>query len=148
VAVANADDAGMQKTWPQVWLNPGIYSHHFDSDKGLRNNNIGFGAEVMLNSDHVLMAGSFVNSNDARSHFVGYEWRPWHWKISEVDAGVGIILGAFDGYPKYRDGAWFVAPLPVLFVEGSRLGVNIGLIPTVKNRFDGALSVQVKLRVW
>jgi len=146
-AAAQAEGAP-QESWPQVWLNPGIYSQHFDSDKGLRNNNIGFGAEVMLANDHVLMAGSFINSNRARTHFAAYEWRPLHWRFSGVNVSAGIALGAFDGYPNYRNGAWFVAPLPLLSIEGKTLGANISLIPTVSNRFDGALAVQVKLRVW
>lgn len=149
-AYAVTAEAGppQQESWPQVWLNPGIYSHHFDSGKGLRNNNIGFGGEVMVNNNHVLMAGSFINSNRARTHFAGYEWRPLHWQFYGADIGAGIVVGAFDGYPNYRDGAWFVAPLPMLSIEGRRLGANLSLIPTVKNRFDGALAVQVKLRVW
>ena len=146
--VAQAAEAGAQETWPRVWLNPGIYSYHFDSSKGLRNNNIGFGAEVMLNDDHVLMAGTFTNSNDATSHVFGYQWRPLHWRFSGVDVGAGILIGAFDGYPNYRQGGWFVAPLPMLSVEGRRLGANFGIIPTIKNKFDGAFAIQVKLRVW
>ena len=137
-----------QESWPQLWLNPGIYSQHFDSDKGLRNNNIGFGAEVLLNNDHGLMAGSFINSNRARTRFAAYQWRPLHWRFSGVDVSAGIAVGAFDGYPNYRDGGWFVAPLPMLAIEGKTFGANISLIPTVENRFDGALAVQVKLRVW
>lgn len=140
--------AGQEESWPQVWINPGIYSQHFDSSKGLRNNNIGFGVEARLAPDHVVMAGSFINSNRARTHFAGYEWRPLHWRVSGVDVGAGVVLGAWDGYPNYRNGAWFVAPLPMLSIEGRRLGANIALIPTVANRFDGALAVQVKLRVW
>src|SRR5665647_1982242 len=77
-------DAAPQESWPQVWLNPGIYSQHFDSGKGLRNNNIGFGAEVMLSNDHVLMAGSFINSNRARTHFATYEWRPLHLSLIHI----------------------------------------------------------------
>lgn len=141
-------DATPQQTWPQVWLNPGIYAQHFNSGKGLRNNNIGFGAEVMLSNDHVLMAGSFINSNDARTRFAAYEWRPLHWQFSGVDVGAGIVVGAFDGYPNYRRGAWFVAPMPMLSIEGRTLGANVSLIPTVKNRFDGALAIQIKLRIW
>ncbi|MFA5914512.1 MAG: hypothetical protein WC830_13240 [Burkholderiales bacterium] len=147
-AAAAQAGAAQEESWPQVWLNPGIYSQHFDSSKGLRNNNIGFGAEARLASDHVVMAGSFINSNRARTHFAGYEWRPLHWRFSGVDVGAGIVVGAFDGYPNYRNGAWFVAPLPMLSVEGKTLGANIALIPTVANRFDGALAVQLKLRVW
>lgn len=147
---AAASEAGVapEETLPQVWLNPGIYSHHFDSDKGLRNNNIGFGAEVLLTHDHVLMGGSFVNSNRARTHYAAYEWRPLHWQFSGFKVGAGIALGAFDGYPNYRNGAWFVAPLPMLAIEGKTFGANIALIPTIANRFDGALAIQLKLRVW
>ena len=147
-AAAAQGDATPQASWPQVWLNPGIYAQHFDSGKGLRNNNIGFGAEIMLASDHVLMAGSFINSNNARSRFGAYQWRPLHWRISGVDVSAGIAVGAFDGYPNYRHGGWFVAPLPMLAIEGKTLGANISLIPTVANRFDGALAIQIKLRVW
>jgi len=137
-----------EESLPQVWLNPGIYSQHFDPGKGLRNNNIGFGAEVLLSIDHELMAGSFINSNRARTHFAAYEWRPLHWQFTGFNVNAGIAVGAFDGYPNYRNGAWFVAPLPLLSIEGKTFGANIGIIPTISNRFDGAIAVQVKVRVW
>jgi hypothetical protein len=137
-----------EETFPQVWLNPGIYSYHFDRDKDLRDNNIGFGAEVRLTRDHGLMAGTFINSNDQRSHYATYQWRPLHWQWAGLDLGAGILVGAFDGYPNYRDGGWFVAPLPMLMIEGKRFGANLSVIPTVSNRFDGAISIQVKMRVW
>ncbi len=146
-ATAQAGTAA-EDSLPQVWLNPGIYSQHFDSGKGLRNNNIGFGAEVLLANDHALMAGSFINSNRARTHFGAYQWRPLHWDVAGFRVGAGIAVGAFDGYPNYRDGGWFVAPLPLLSVEGKTFGANISLIPTIAHRFDGAVAVQVKLRVW
>jgi len=147
-ALSTRAGAASAESWPQVWLNPGIYSHHFDSDKGLRNNNIGFGAEAVLARDHAVMAGSFINSNRARSHYAAYQWRPLHWEFSGFTATAGVSVGAFDGYPNYRQGAWFVAPLPMLAIEGRRLGANISVVPTVANRFDGALAVQLKLRVW
>ena len=133
---------------PQVWLNPGIYAYHFDSSKGLRNDNVGFGAEVLLANDHELMAGSFINSNRARTHYAAYEWRPLHWQFTGFNVSAGVAVGAFDGYPNYRNGAWFVAPLPLLSIEGKTFGANIGLIPTIANRFDGAIAIQVKVRVW
>lgn len=142
-AAAPTDDPGLQ-----VWINPGIYSQHFDSSKGLRNNNVGVGAEAMLARDHVVMGGSFINSNRARTRYAAYEWRPLHWQWGGVNVSAGVAIGAFDGYPNYRNGAWFVAPLPMLSIEGKTFGANLALIPTVENRFDGALAVQVKMRVW
>lgn len=147
LAATIAAEAAPETSWPQVWINPGVYTQHFDSSKGLRNDNVGFGAEVVLAPDHALMGGSFVNSNRARTHYAAYQWRPFHWQIAGVNIGAGIALGAFDGYP-YRNGAWFLAPLPLLAVEGKTFGANISMIPTVANRFDGAIAIQVKLRVW
>lgn len=133
---------------PQVWVTPGIYSWHFDRSKDLRDNNVGLGAEVALTDDHIVMGGTFINSNRARSHYAAYEWRPLHWQPAGLKVSAGMVIGAFDGYPNYRDGGWFVAPLPMLSVEGRYLGVNLGIIPTIKNRMDGALAIQIKLRVW
>lgn len=141
-------ESKQDETFPQVWLNPGIYSHHFDSDKGLRNNNAGFGAEVRLAGDHGVMAGNFINSNGRRSSYAGYQWRPLHWQWAGLELGAAVAVSAFDGYPNYRDGAWFVAPLPMLTIEGRRFGANLSVIPTVANRFDGAIAIQVKMRIW
>jgi len=133
---------------PEVWLTPGIYSWHFNRSKDLRDDNWGLGAEVALAEDHAVMAGSYINSSRERSRYVAYAWRPLHWHPANLNVGAGILISAFDGYSNYRDGAWFVAPLPVLSVEGRYLGVNFSLIPTIKDRLDGAFAVQLKVRVW
>ena len=142
---ANAADGAYA---PQVWINPGIYSRHFDRGTNFRADNLGLGAEVLVAPDHAVMGGSFINSQRARTHYGAYQWRPLHWQPRDINVSAGIILGAFDGYPRYRDGAWFVAPMPVLSIEGKRIGVNLSIIPTLKDRVDGAIAVQVKLRVW
>jgi hypothetical protein len=131
-----------------VWLNPGIYSYHFDRSQGYREDNIGLGAELWLTDDHALMAGTFINSNRARSRYGAYQWRPLHWRPAGVKVGAGVALGAFDGYPGYHDGGWFPAALPVLSVEYERVGVNFFLVPTIPNRVEAAVAVQLKLRVW
>lgn len=132
----------------QLWLNPGSFSFHFDRHKDLRKNNTGIGAELKLTEDHALAAGSFINSNRRRSEYGAYYWRPLHWRPAEIKVHAGIAVGAFDGYPNYRNGAWFPAALPMLAIEGERVGANIFFVPTIKNRLDGAISVQLKLRVW
>ena len=133
---------------PQVWLNPGIFSYHFDRSKDLREDNVGFGAEVVLHDDHSLLAGSIINSDRQRSRYGAYHWRPLHWRIADLRVSAGLAVGVFDGYPRYRDGGWFVAPLPLLAVEGERFGVNIAIIPTLGNRLNGAVAIQFKMRVW
>ena len=133
---------------PEVWVNPGVYSLHFDRNRNLREDNVGFGAEVLLTRDHALMAGTIINSDRERTHYVAYQWRPLHWKPADINVSAGAIVGAFDGYPRVRNGGWFVAPLPVVAIEGGRIGVNLTIVPSIKDRLYGAVAVQVKLRVW
>jgi hypothetical protein len=144
---AQADEVP-QEFSPRVWVSPGIYSLHFDRSKDLRNDNWGPSVEVALAPDHALIGGNYINSNGERTHYGGYEWRPLHWQVGGLELAAGVAIGAFDGYPNYHDGGWFVAALPVLAIEGRYFGVNMSVIPTLKDRLDGALSVQFKLRVW
>lgn len=133
---------------PQVWINPGIYSYHFDRSADFRDNNAGIGVEVLLAPDHAVMGGSFINSQSARTHYGAYQWRPLHWQPADINVSAGIIVGAFDGYPTYRNGGWFIAPIPVLAIEGSRVGVNLSVIPKIHEGMGAALAFQIKLRVW
>ena len=145
-APASADGV---KQAPAVWINPGLYAYHFARDKDLRDRNFGLGVEVQTSPRYGFLAGSYSNSNGARSHYAGMLWRPFEWRsASGLRITAGAALAAIDGYPNYRNGAWFVAALPMVSFEGKRLGLNVALIPTIRNRVDGALAFQVKLRVW
>ena len=131
------------KTGTAIWINPGFYSAHFDTDKGLRNSNPGLGLEINLNEDWSATLGEFTNSNNARSNYMGAYYQPWHlgsWKF-------GVVGGAFNGYPKAFNGGWFPALLPVATLEKERLGLNIAFVPPLQDRLYGAISFQLKLRV-
>ena len=144
---ANADGE-RAKLSPSIWISPGIYSQHFDSSKSLRNDNWGLSVEAVLAKDHALIGGGYINSNRAHTRYAAYEWRPMHWQVTGLNVSAGVAVGAFDGYPNYRNGGWFVAPLPIVAVEGERFGVNLSVIPTIRNRLDGALAIQAKFKVW
>ena len=131
----------------QVWLNPGFLSWHFDRSKDLRGDNWGVGAEVVFTPDHTVMAGNFINSNGERSNYASYQWRPLHWRPSDIGVSAGIGLGVVDGYP-YHNGGWFAALFPLLAVEGKRIGANFTIVPTIKDKVNGAVVLQIKLRVW
>lgn len=131
-----------------LWVNLGIYSHHFDQTKNLRDNNHGFGIEYSSDPAHIMMLGAFKNSNDSNTHYIAYQWRKMKWEAQGIQVYGGILVGAFDGYPNYRNGGWFLAPLPVLSLEGKRIGINISLIPKLNQRTDGALAFQLKYRVF
>ena len=133
---------------PRVWVNAGVVSVHFDRNKDLREDNFGVGLEAVLHPDHALMAGTFINSNRRRTHYAGYAWRPFHWKVGTADVSAGVAAGGFDGYPGYRNGGWFLAALPVIAIEGRRVGMNIYAVPTIRNRLDGAIAFQLKASFW
>ena len=126
----------------RLWLNAGFYSAHFDTHKGLRNANPGLGFEYRLNSDWSATAGRFINSDNAHSNYIGAYYQPWTF------AGVklGVVGGAFNGYPKAFNGGWFPALIPTASYESGHWGLNLALVPPLKDRLYGALSFQVKYR--
>lgn len=143
-----AASAAASESNPEVWLSPGFFSYHFDRNLALRENNWGVGAEVKLEPAHVLMAGRFLNSENERSRYLGYQWRPLNWQPGGTEIRAGVVIAALDGYPRVRNGGWYVAPLPIVSFEARRLGVNLTAVPTIEDRLHGALIVQIKLRVW
>lgn len=126
----------------KVWFNVGFYSAHFDTDKGLRNPNPGFGIEYKLTDDLSLTAGGFTNSDNAHSNYLGAYYQPW--RLGGVK--LGVVGGLFNGYPKAFDGGWFPAVLPVASWESKNIGMNVMLVPPLKDRLYGAVSFQLKYR--
>ena len=126
----------------RLWINPGFYSLHFDRDKDLENANYGLGVEWVLNDQWSLTAGAFHNSDRERSHYVGAYFMPFEWQGIKF----GAAVGAFDGYPNYKDGGWFPALIPTAAYESRYWGLNVGIIPSYKDRLHGALTFQFKFR--
>ncbi|MFM9436060.1 hypothetical protein ACFDR9_003137 [Janthinobacterium sp. CG_23.3] len=128
----------------QVWLNAGFYSAHFDSDKGLNNSNPGIGAEYRFSTVMSATAGRFYNSDRAYSNYAGMYYQP----VALGPFRLGAVVGAFSGYPKMRDGGWFPAIIPTLSYEYNSVGLNLAFVPPYKDRLYGALSFQLKLKVF
>ena len=125
------------------WVSPGFFSHHFDRSAGYREDNVGFGAELDVVDSWSIHAGSFINSDRARSRYVGGAWEP----LERWGVKAGLYGGAFDGYPAMRAGGWFAAAFPVISMRTDRFGVNLTVIPNYGNRLHGAIVAQVLLRV-
>ena len=136
----------MVETMPlrEAWLNAGFYSYHFQRDKGLDDRNPGIGAEYRFSSVASATAGRFHNSERAYSNYAGVYCQPF--AIGPVR--LGAVLGGFSGYPKMRDGGWFLAAIPVASFEYRSVGLNLSLVPSYKNRLHGALSFQLKFKVF
>jgi hypothetical protein len=133
-----------QQPLREVWLNAGFYSQHFDSDKGLNNSNPGIGAEYRFSTVASATAGRFYNSDHAYSNYAGMYYQP----VALGPVRLGAVVGVFSGYPKMRDGGWFPALIPTLSYEYKSVGLNLAIIPPYKNRLYGALSFQLKLKVF
>ncbi|MDM0114943.1 hypothetical protein QTI66_22530 [Variovorax sp. J22R133] len=126
----------------QLWISPGFYSAHFDRSEGLKNENPGIGFEYPLGNAWSLTAGVFNNSERRTSHYLGAFWMPLEWKGMKF----GAAIGGFNGYPNANDGGWFPAVIPTMAIEGQHWGLNIALIPDIKDRLHGAISFQLKFR--
>jgi len=128
----------------EFWLDSGFVTGHFDSDKDLNGANKGLGAEYRFSGTTSATIGRFYNSDRQWSNYAGVIWQPY--AIGQVR--VGLALAAFDGYPKMRDGGWFPAAIPTLTYEYKRVGVNVGIIPSYKDRLYGGISLQLKFKLF
>ncbi len=130
----------------EVWVNAGMLSYHFDRSRPHREFNYGLGAEAIFAPDHALMAGTYKNSESFQSHYLGYVYRPFHWTPSGLKVSAGVALSVVDGYPSMNDRGWFAAPIPVVMVEGKKIGANFILLPNFNH--GAALAMQLKLKAW
>jgi hypothetical protein len=147
-SMAVADDDLIQiiqlESKRQVWVNPGMVSYHFQTNQNLNGGNWGAGLEYRFNTVASLTAGRFYNSDRAHSNYAGMYYQP----IAIGPIKIGAVIGGFNGYSSTNNGGWFPALLPALTWEGDRVGANVFLIPTVGDRVHGAISLQLKLKVW
>lgn len=128
----------------ELWLNPGLYSYHFDRNKNFNSLNYGFGAEYKFSSVASLTLGTYRNSHYNQSGYVGVYWQP----IAIGPIEIGVVGGGFNGYSNTNNGGWFPAVLPALTIEGEYVGLNLLVIPTIPNRVAGSLSLQLKVKVF
>lgn len=140
-AHAQEQDGGKRS---ELWLDAGFATYHFQSDKNLNGQNPGVGIEYRFSDVAAVTAGRFYNSDRDHSKYAGLYYQPW----SYAGVKLGAVVGAFDGYPNMRDGGWFPALIPAATYEYKRVGVNLAVIPTYKNRLHGGISLQLKFRLF
>jgi hypothetical protein len=128
----------------ELWLNPGLYSYHFDRGRDFNSANYGFGAEYKFSSVASLTAGTYRNSYYDQSNYIGAYWQP----LAFGPLNLGLVAGAFNGYSNTHNGGWFPAVLPAITLEGDLVGINLLVIPTISNRVAGSISLQLKIKVF
>ena len=89
-------------------------------------------------------AGRFYNSDRAYSNYAGVYYQP----LAIGPIKLGAVFGGFNGYPQTNNGGWFAAALPALTWEGDLVGANLIIIPTIADRVHGAISLELKLKIW
>lgn len=132
------------KPLSEGWINAGFYSAHFQRDKDLNNSNPGLGVEYRSSTVTTWTAGRFYNSDRAYSNYAGVYYQP----VSIGRFRLGAVVGGFSGYPKMRVGGWFLAAIPVASIEFERVGLNIGVVPTYKDRLYGAVTLSLRLKAF
>lgn len=148
-AIATAENYGpftVAKPEPitELWLNAGFYSYHFEQNKGLNNRNFGIGAEYRYATTGSIVAGTSNNSVRQRSRYAGWHWRP----ITLGPVYLGLVAGAVDGYPGVNNGGWFPIVIPAASFEYKSVGANLILIPGINENVYGALSLQLKVKLY
>ena len=132
------------KPLEEVWIDSGFLSYHWDRDEGLNGNNYGLGAEYRFSTVSSVTVGRFYNSNREYSDYAGVYYQP----IELGPFRLGAVAGGFNGYPNMKNGGWFAAAVPMASAEWNRFGINLAFVPTLKNRLYGAISLQIKVKVW
>jgi len=127
----------------EFWLDTGFLTAHFNRGRDLNGENHGLGAEYKFNAALSATAGRFYNSDRQYSNYAGAIWQPV--AIGQVRIGAAIAL--IDGYPRMRDGGWFPAAIPTGTIEWDRVGLNIAVIPSYKDRLYGGISLQLKFKL-
>jgi hypothetical protein len=128
----------------EFWVDSGFLTAHFNRGKDLNGENHGLGAEYRFSGTMAASVGRFYNSDREYSNYAGVIWQPY--AIGPVR--LGAALAAFSGYPHMRSGGWFPAAVPTATFEYQRVGVNIGVVPSYKDRLYGGISVQLKFRLF
>ncbi len=65
-----------------------------------------------------------------------------------INVNAGLVGAVLDGYPRVQNGDRFAALLPMVSVQAKCLGVNVILVPTIKDHLHGAVALQLKIRIW
>lgn len=131
-----------EETGARMWLSLGSVSYHPDRTKGYNERNAGIGFEYTFTENSSVMVGRYNNSVRQDSNYLAYKWQP----ITAFNDHIklGISAGYLDGYPAMNGGKGFLAVIPMMSFEYSRIGVNVGFIPKMP-RVDAALAFQFKI---
>lgn len=132
------DDAQAEES---TWLHLGAVSYHFNRDKGYNEVNAGIGLEHQFTATHSIGAGVYRNSERNISGYAVYGLTP----LVLGPVKIGALIGAANGYSAH-EGRWFPVALPVAMGQWGQFGINLTIIPSIKEKIDGGIAMQFKWR--
>jgi hypothetical protein len=135
---------------PSVWLLSGFLSRHLANQDQYDQRNTGLGLAYEQNENWALAGGVFHNSLGDRSRYIQAQWTPSaiQGRWGDLRIKPGISAGVVDGYKVVRDGKVFLSALPFVKFEYGRLGMQVIYVPTIGGKVDGAVALQLSLRIF
>ena len=70
----------------EIWINPGMYSEHFQKNQNLNGNNWGIGLEYRFSTVASATIGNYKNSDNGHSSYAGIYYQPF--ALGPVKLGV------------------------------------------------------------
>ena len=142
LALSSLLSAAPAKAEPSVWVNAGGLSYHLDRDKGFNEVNGGVGIEYAPTKDTSYSLGTYHNSVRYQSLYLLVNHQPYglgNWKF-------GFSAGLANGYPSMNNKGLFPVALPMATYERGRFGVNLGIIPAMRE-VDAVFTIQLKVKI-
>lgn len=108
---------------------------------GYNEKNFGLGLEYQ-DGDLLITAGGYRNSFDKNSAYVMVGALP----IEVGPFKIGGTVGLVTGYPRMNKGGIVPAAAGIIALEGERAGVNLVVIPGIKEKTPLTIALQVKVK--
>ncbi len=128
----------------QLWISSGFLSYHPNREPNYNERNTGVGVEYYFNNRHALVAGHYKNSVHGQTTYAHYVYMPLAIGMTRIGAGFGVV----NGYPELNNGKFGPAIMPIASTTfsfyGHPVGINIVWIPSIDDRVDASIALQVK----
>ena len=126
-----------------LWLVGSVTSYHSICPEGCYNRrNLGVGIEVDHDIHTRWVAGNYENSNYHNSFYAGLTHTP----LVLGPLHFGLAFGVVNGYPDYHSGHFGLVVVPMVQLEGERLGANLFIGPNPGNGgYTAGLQLKFKL---
>ena len=125
----------------ETWVSLGGVTQHFCTTCGYNGFNPGLGVQQDFYSDDLrLIGGVYYNSYYKASFYGGAAYQP----LQYGPVKIGFVAGLVSNYPNLKVPAM---ALPVVSIEGDRVGVDILGGPSVANR-TGLVTVNFKFKIF